>query len=481
LEKGDRVGIFMGNCPQYTIAHFGTQKMGGIVCPCSPLFKEYELEYELNDAGVEVLVTWDILLPVVERVLSRTSVKKVVVTRLQDFIPESPPYPIPDMAKFPALFLPGADDFLTVISNCNTLPRPIEIDLYNDICLLQYTGGTTGLPKGSQLSYYAALFKTAVVSTVAGINPRTVSLVTMPIFHIAGMVAGMNSCLFSGATQVQVTQFDVVTVMEVLQKYQVDFWYSAVPMNLAIMAHPRAREYVLSSLSLCLTSSFGIALSEEISRRWSEFTEGGVLIEGAYGLSETHTADTYMPKQLVKYGSMGIPTYEAEFKIVDLEDAAQELLVGETGEIALKTPALFKGYWNQAEETAATLRDGWLYTGDVGKFDEDGYLYLVGRKKEMIKVSGYSVYPEEVESILNQHPAVLQSAVIGVPDERRGEVVKAFIVRKPGVMIEEDELISWARQARSEYKAPVFLEFRTSLPTLGTGKLLRRVLKDDDN
>lgn len=479
VKKGDRVAIFMANCPQYMIAHFGMQKIGAIVCPCSPLFKEMELTYELNDAETEVLVTWDILMPIVGKVIGGTKVKKVVVTNLNDYVPAEPTLPLVDMMKIPKQTVPGTDDFMDIVTKGDATPPSVDIDLDQDISLFQYTGGTTGLPKGSMLSFYAALFKTAAVCTIAGITKETISLVSMPVFHIAGMVAGMNSCIYAGATQILFTQFDVKATMEAIQRYKANFWYSAVPMNVGIMMHPEGKNYDLSSMKLCLTSSFGIILTEEISRQWEAFTGGGRLIEGAYGLSETHTADTYVPRDKVKYGTMGIPGFEADFRIVDLSDRTKEMPVGESGEIALKNPGVFKGYWRKPKETANTLVDGWVYTGDVGKFDEDGFLYLLGRAKEMIKVSGFSVYPEEVELMLNKYPGVAQSAVIGVPDPQKMEVVKAFIVMQPGKTATEEEIKAWAKQNMSPYKVPAQIEFRTALPLLGTGKILRRALKEE--
>ena len=479
VKKGDRVAIFMANCPQYIIAHFGTQKIGGIVCPCSPLFKEMELTYELNDAETEILVTWDILMPIAGKVLGNTKVKKVVVTNLNDFVPSEPTLPLVDTMKIPRQNIPGTDDFMEIIATREAPPPRVEIDLENDISLFQYTGGTTGLPKGSMLSYNAALFKTAAVCAITGITKDTICLVSMPVFHIAGMVAGMNSCVYAGATQILFTQFDIKATLEAIQRYKADFWYSAVPMNVGIMMHPEGRNYDLTSMKLCMTSSFGITLTEEISRQWAAFTGGGLLIEGAYGLSETHTADTYVPRDKIKYGTMGIPGFEADFKIVDLADRTREVPIGESGEIVLKNPGVFKGYWRKPEETANALIDGWVYTGDVGKFDEDGFLYLMGRAKEMIKVSGFSVYPEEVELMLNQYPGVAQSAVIGIPDPQKMEVVKAFIVMKPGETATEEEIKAWAKQNMSAYKVPARIEFRSSLPLLGTGKILRRALKED--
>jgi long-chain acyl-CoA synthetase len=479
IVKGDRVGVFLLNCPQYAIAHFGIQKIGAIVCPCSPLFKELELEYELNDAGIEVLVSLDLFMPVVQKVLAKTGLRQVVTTNLNDYLPDQPSLPLIDHMKIPKQPIPGTDDFLEIVSKGEVSLPSVAIDMKNDIGLLQYTGGTTGLPKGCMLSFYAALFKTASTAGIAGMTQDSVCLVTMPIFHIAGMLAGMNSCIYAGGTQVLLTLFDVKTAAQAISKYQADFWYSAVPMNVGIMADPGCKEYDLSSLKLCLTSSFGIQLTREIAEQWKGYTKGGLLVEGAYGLSETHTADTFVPRHYIKYDTCGIPGPDAQFKILDLEGSGQEMAQGEAGEIILKNPGVFKGYWNKPDETASTLIDGWVHTGDIGKFDADGYLCLLGRVKEMIKVSGFSVYPEEVEMLLNAHPQVVQSAVIGVEDPVKGEVVKAYIILGQGSDLNEQGLISWAKEHMSAYKCPRYVEFREVLPTLATGKLLRRKLKEE--
>jgi long-chain acyl-CoA synthetase len=481
IVKGDRVGVFLLNCPQYAIAHFGIQKIGAIVCPCSPLFKELELEYELNDAGIEILVALDLFMPVVKKVEAKTALRQVVVTNLNDYLPQAPSLPLISHMAVKKQVIQGTDDFMEIVTKGEVSLPEVAIDMKNDISLLQYTGGTTGLPKGCMLSFHAALFKTASTAGIADMTEDSVCLVTMPIFHIAGMLAGMNSCIYAGATQVLLTLFDVKTAAQAISDYRADFWYSAVPMNVGIMADPACRGYDLSSLKLCLTSSFGIQLTREIAEQWGEFTKGGLLVEGAYGLSETHTADTFVPRQHVKYDTCGIPGPDAQFKILDLEGSGHEMAQGEAGEIILKNPGVFKGYWNKPDETAHTLINGWVHTGDIGKFDTDGYLCLLGRVKEMIKVSGFSVYPEEVELLLNTHDQVVQSAVIGVKDPVKGEVVKAYIIQAKGSDLDEQGLISWAKEHMSAYKCPKYVEFREALPTLATGKLLRRKLKEDQD
>lgn len=481
LVKGDRVGLFLGNSPQYIIAHFGVQKMGGIVCPCSPLFKEMELRYEVNDAGMKCLVTLDLYMPIVNNCLKdMPTLLSVVTTSFRDYLPEEPTLPLVDYMNIPKQQVPGTQDFLELLTKWPAEAPVVKIDMDSDIALFEYTGGTTGLPKGAMLSHYSHLFKPSTTAMLCGINENSRVLTLMPYFNIAGMLFLLAPVL-KGATNIIITQFDPLTALKAIDRYKVTFMYTAVPMNLAIMGHPEASKYDLSSLDLNLCTSFVVALDEKISKGWEAFTKGCELLEGAYGLSETHTADTFCPRQKIKYGSMGIPGFEAEFKIVDFDDKSRELPLGEEGEIALRNPGCMKGYWNKPEATASTLIDGYVHTGDVGRFDEDGYLYWLGRKKEMIKVSGFSVFPEEVETFLNQHPAVMENAVIPVPDAKKGEVIKSFVVLKPDSVgkVTAEEIITWARENMSSHKVPVYIEFRTELPKQGV-KLLRRILRDEE-
>ncbi len=482
LQKGDRVGLFLGNSPQYVIAHFGIQKMGGIVCPCSPLFKEMELKYEVNNAGMKCLVTMDLFMPIVNNVKDEMpTLKAIVSTNFNDYLPENPSLPLLDYMKVPKREIHGTQDFVEIMKTQNNEPVPeVDVDMDNDIALFEYTGGTSGLPKGAMLTHFAHLYKPSAANTIMSINSNSRVLSTMPFFNIAGMLF-MIGPILQGATNIMLTQFTPLAVLQAIDRYKVTEWYSAVPMNLSIMNYPDAQKYDLSSLKFNLTTSFVVALDEEISKKWEAFTNGCPLLEGAYGLSETHTLDTFCPRQKIKYGSMGIPSFDEEFKIMDFNDKTKELPIGEEGEIVLRNPGCMKGYWNNPEKTAETLVDGWVYTGDVGKFDEDGYLYWLGRYKEMIKVSGFSVFPEEVESLINQHPAVLENAVIPVPDAKKGEVIKTFIVLKPDFegKIKKDEIISWAKNNISSHKVPVYVEFRKSLPKQGV-KLLRRILREEE-
>jgi long-chain acyl-CoA synthetase len=444
------------------------------------MFKEWELEYQLNDLGAKVLVALDHLYPVVEQVQPKTSLELVVATNYSDFLPKNPKPTFPEKL-IPKSSIPNTYDLMDILrSDLCEIPRE-EIDPENDVCLIVYTSGSTGMPKGAMLTYRNSQFKTDCVARTYGYSADDVYLCVMPIFHIAGLLFSANVPIYTGGTIVMLTRFAPEAVLEAIDRYRITSAYTVVPMNVAMMEHPMAKEVDFSSFRLNPCTSFGILLTDEISRAWRELT-GALLFEIAYGLSETHTADTLMPIEGIKFGSHGKPTFETKIRIVSLEDPNVEMPVGEQGEIVVKSPGVFKGYLNKPKATQEALRNGWLFTGDIGKFDEEGYLYFLGRKKEMIKCSGYSVFPEEVERMLLRHPAIKAVAVIGVPDPVRGESVKAFIVLKEEYRerVSAKEIIAWSRERMANYKYPRYVEFRNSLPATGTGKLLRRVLEEEE-
>ncbi|MFZ6644988.1 AMP-binding protein [Undibacterium sp. TJN25] len=485
IRPGDPVVLFMNNCPQYVMAHYGIQKLGAIVCPCGPLNKEHELEYQLNDLQARVIVAADNLLPVVDKVRGKTALQHVFSVNYADLLPQQPvPAPITLPAELQAMrdkgktsveTHTGVIDFLQAVNAGGESPQP-ELSM-DDVALMTYTSGTTGLPKGAMLSYRNAVYKTAAGVTNGNIGIDDVLLAVAPLYHIAGMIMGVNCTIYSGATCVLLYRFDPLAVLQAVQQYKVSYWYSIAPMNVALMQVPSIREFDLSSLRTNLVTSFGITFTEALADQWKQHVPQCGMAEAAYGLSETHTLDTYMPLDAIRWGTQGKPITGCEIRIID-PDTRLQCATGDIGEIVLRSPGVFKGYWNKPEATAQTLRDGWVYTGDMGKLDADGYLNFIGRFKEMIKVSGYSVFPEEVETILIKHPAIAQAAAIGIADADKGEVVKAFVVLKPGQSVQTADIIAWARDNMATYKAPREVAFIDALPATGAGKVLRRLLKD---
>lgn len=478
VGKGDRVALFLQNCPQYLIAHFGIQKLGAIVSPCSPMFKAHEFAYQVGDLGAKAIVAADHLVPIVLSVRDRVDVTHVYSVRYSDFLPDDPPIRVPDEVVARRPVPEGTVDFAEAVADpAPNPPRPaLSMD---DVALMTYTSGTTGMPKGAMLSYRNALYKTAVGAQMFRIRNEDTMLAVAPVYHIAGMICGVTLLAFTGATIVLLNRLDALAALQSIERFRVTWWYAMAPMLVAAMNEPGAQGFDLSSLHTTMGTSFGIKLTEELARKWSAFANGCLVYEAGYGLSETHTNDVLMPRDAVRWGTNGVPGPGVDLKIVG-EDG-ETLPVGQAGQIVVRSAGVFHGYWNRPEATAEVLQDGWVHTGDIGRMDEEGYLTFIGRVKEMIKVSGFSVFPEEVESILILHPAVKQVAVIGVPDPDKGEVVKAFVVPNGDAAnapaFDRDGLIAWAKENMSHYKVPRQLELLDALPATGTGKVLRRLLR----
>jgi len=484
VKKGEPVVLFLNNCPQYLVAHFGIQKIGAIVCPSGPLNKEHELAYQVGDLQARVIVAASPLLPVVDKVREQVaSLRHVFVVHYADLLPDAGgatidlPAELKAAQQEPRKVPANCEDFLAVMRT-GAKPAPVDIGM-DDIALMTYTSGTTGLPKGAMLSYGNALFKTRAAADCNGVTQDDVLLSIAPLYHIAGMLMGVNVPVLTGATSVLLHRFDPHAVPQAISTCGVSWWYSIAPMNVAVMQLPDIGAFDLSSLRRNPVTSFGIAFTEPLAKQWQGVAKNCASFEAAYGLSETHTCDTYTPQHAPRWGTQGVAVPGVRIRIID-PDTGHDVPAGEVGEIILASEGSFKGYWNKPEATAATLRSGWVHTGDMGRMDADGYLTFIGRFKEMIKVSGYSVFPEEVETILIKHPAVAQAAVIAQPDAEKGEVVKAFIVARPGAQIDEAQLIAWSRENMAPYKTPRAVRFIDALPTTGAGKVLRRLLKDKE-
>jgi len=481
VVKGSRVAVFMQNCPQYVIGHYAIQMLGAVVIPLNPMYKESELEYFVNEAEIEVIITGQELYEQLKDIREElSSLSLVITTNYADFLPENSILPLPEELKMIKQRFPDTLDMTDGISQCGPVHATENVDLWNDVSLMVFTSGTTGRPKAAMLTFGNALFKTAAGAQGYKMESQDVTLASAPLCHIAGMLMGLNIPVYSGHECVLLTRFEPETAIQAIERHKVNKIYTIAPMNAAILHHPDIEDRDLSSLEINMATSFGMAVDQKMAGAWEKLTDGCLLFEASYGLSETHTLDTMMPIDGVKHGTCGIATFETEIRIVDL-DTGEDLSPGEQGEVAIKSPGVFKGYLNRPEATNRTLKDGWVFTGDISVIDEQGYFYFEGRVKEMIKSSGFSVFPEDVEALLSEHPAIYQSAVIGVPAEGKGEQIKAFIVLDPDYKnkVTENDLIQWAKEKMAAYKYPRKIEFLDQLPVTSSGKVLRRLLKEE--
>ncbi|CAH0120436.1 MULTISPECIES: long-chain fatty acid--CoA ligase [unclassified Paenibacillus] len=483
VEAGERVAIMLPNCPQTVIAYFGALMNGSIVVQTNPLYMESELRQQMADSGAIAIVTLDFMHKRVLNIQSKTDLRHVIVTSMKDYLPfpKNVLYPIKakkDGLDLSVQYVDGVRSFTKLLSAAPATPVCAEVNAREDTAVLQYTGGTTGVPKGAMLTHYNLIVNTLQVNhwfyrSDAG---KERYLAALPCFHVFGLTVLLNQCMYAAGMLILLPRFEVAQVLETIDKMRPTIFPGAPTMYIALIHHPDIRKYDLSSIKACVSGS--APLPVEVQDRF-EALSGGRLIEG-YGLTEaspvTH-ANTVWEKR--KIGTIGIPFPDTEAMIVDPE-TGEELPIGEIGELAVKGPQVMKGYWNRPEETSIVLKNGWLYTGDMGTMDEDGFFAIVDRKKDVIIAGGFKIYPREVEEVLFEHPAIKEAAVAGVPDEYRGETVKAYIVLKEGAALSERELDVWCRERLAAYKVPRKVEFRESLPKTIIGKVLRRKLLEEE-
>ncbi|MGG0275367.1 long-chain-fatty-acid--CoA ligase [Bacillus rhizoplanae] len=483
IEKGDRVAIMLPNCPQGVIGYYGTLLAGGIVVQTNPLYTERELEYQLHDSGAKVILCLDLVFPKISNVQSSTDIEHIIVTRIADFLPFPKNLLYPFVQKKQTNLVVNVRESENIhvwksIERAGDEAVDVPCDSEEDLALLQYTGGTTGFPKGVMLTH-----KNLVSNTIMGMHwlyncrkGEEVILGVLPFFHVYGMTAVMNLSIMQAYKMVLVPKFDIKMMLEAIKKHRVTLFPGAPTMYIALLNYPELHKYDISSISACISGS--APLPVEVQEQFESVT-GGKLVEG-YGLTESSpvTHGNFLWARRVP-GSIGVPWPDTDARIISLE-TGEALPIGEVGEIVVKGPQVMKGYWNKPEETAAVLQDGWLYTGDVGYMDENGFFYVKDRKKDMIVASGFNVYPREVEEVLYEHEKVQEVVVLGVPDPYRGETVKAFVVIKDGVTCSEEELNEFARKYLAAYKVPKIYEFRKDLPKTTVGKILRRVLVEEE-
>jgi acyl-CoA synthetase (AMP-forming)/AMP-acid ligase II len=480
VAKGDRVAVYMENCPQFVIAYFAAQRAGGVVVPINPMFKQAELEYEINDAGAETLIGLDSLYPEVEKARGRTTLKRVILSSMKDFMSAETDLPLPEEAKCEKQTFRDTVDLLDLIRNSKSDFICRVCDMAADLALLQYTGGTTGTPKGAMITHHA--LACAAMASVGWFRHREndVILGVTPFFHVMGQVNLMCASMVCGCRLLILSRFAPEVVARVIARYRVTFWVAATPMIISLLNLPDIKEYDFSSFRCVVTG--GAPVPGELQKRLAELAPNAAIAEG-YGLSETASSGgATTPMFQYRPGFVGLPGINVDIRIMDRETESRELPPNQEGEIVIKGPSMMVGYWNKPEETKQMLRDGWLYTGDTGFMDEDGYIKFLGRTRELIKCSGFSVFPAEVEDLLYRHPAIKEAAIIGVEDPYRGESVKAFVVLKEEYAgkVTEQEIMEWCKDNMAAYKRPKFVEFRAELPKSAAGKVLRRVLVEEE-
>ena len=460
VERGQHVALMLPNVPQFTIAYFATHLAGGAVVPLNVLFKADEVAYHLEDSDAAVLVVWEGFYEEAVKGFEKIdSCKHLVVAKANPQDSSSPD---------------GALNMVGLIKQAVPIVELPDTSA-DETAVLLYTSGTTGRPKGAELSQFNMYYNAEYVcQKLLPLDDKTVALTVLPLFHSFGQTVMHNAVFMVGGTVVLLPKFDPTTTLQVMQQQKVTLFAGVPTMYVALLAHPNAADFDLTSLSHCVSG--GAAMPVDVMKRFDEKYNVNIL-EG-YGLSETSPVASFnvldRPK---KVGSIGLPLKGVQFRLIDNDGNVVEE-TGKPGEICIKGHNVMKGYYNRPEANRDTIQEGWFYTGDIGVFDEDGYYFIVDRKKDMIIRGGYNVYPREIEEILYKHPAITEATVIGVADDEMGEEVKAFVVLKNDADVSEKEIVAYTKEHLAAYKYPRIVEFVDELPKGSTGKVLKRLLRE---
>lgn len=474
IQKGDRVALYLQNSPHFVISYFGTMRANGIVVPLNPMLTENELEYILNDSGCKTVVTTAELFPRISNVAKKLGMD-IVCGHLSDYLPENPELNVPDFMKMKM----EVEDAIDWKDSLSERDPPEILVTQEDLALIPYTAGTTGLPKGCMHTHYTIIAN--VLSSVYWMNltPAAVHLAVLPFFHVTGMVHSMLAPIYVGAEIVLLTRWDRETAIQAIEKYGCTHWINITTMVVDLLSDPNIAKRDLSSL--IIVGGGGAPMPKAVAEKLEELF--GIKFMEGYGLTETISQTHFNPPERPKLQCLGIPDFGVDALIIDVE-SGKVLGPGEQGELVVRGPEIFKGYWNKPEETEKAFIeiDGKRYfrTGDLCYMDEEGYFFIVDRIKRMINRSGFKVWPAEVEAILYKHPAIKEVCVIGIPDERVIEEVKAFVVLKPEFKgkVKEEDIMAWAKTQMAAYKYPRKIAFVDDLPKSGAGKILWRVLQE---
>lgn len=475
VEKGDRVGIYSLNMPQYLIALYGAFKIGAVPAGINPLLTPRELKYIIDDSDAETIVALDLFYPRVQEIRKETKLKNVIVAGLGDFPQEGP---LPEPPEYE-----GAVSFLEILKY-EPKPSEVKINPREDWALLQYTAGTTGLPKGTILTHENMVKQTTqLISWLKFSRGKEIVCSSFPFFHLAGLEFNIGCVSQAGGQILIANPRDIEGTINLIDQYKPTIICNVPTIYIQLLRHPKFEKSAIMKAKMFISGA--AAFAPEIINEYNSKTEGMVI--EVWGMTEASPVLTANPVEgLKKVGSVGIPLPDTIVKVVDLETGEEELPVGEQGELVAYGPQVFyKGYWKKAEETEKALKNDWYYTGDIGYMDEDGYFYIVDRKKDIINVSGYKVASREVDDFLFEHPAVNMAATIGIPDSDRpgSEIVKAYVTLKEGYEASPElaeEIKQSLRKGLAPYKIPKIIEFRKELPISATGKVLKRELREQE-
>ncbi len=479
VRKGDRVGIHLPTSPQYVIAYYAALSLGAVVVNLNPMYTFDELRALAAGTGITTLFTFDMVLPNIKLLCGSVEIPRIIVTRMSDYIKgmgTSSPADL-DLEE-------GWNHFSLLVEGASGTRVPRISISPDDPALIQFTGGTTGIPKGAVLTHGNVVAATLQVSLWGGVTTgripieRRAVLSVLPYFHVYGTIVAMSWAVFTCATQILVPRFEIDEFMTLLASFQDITFFPAVPTIInAVINHPKAGGLQLARRIGLLNSGAApmpVELIEQVKDAGISYSEG-------WGMSETTSLGISNPVLgLRKTGSIGIPWPDTDVRLVDVEEGNHEVAQGEPGEIVIRSPLVMRGYWNNPEETAGQLKDGWLHTGDIAVRDEEDYIFIVDRKKDMIIAGGYNIYPREIDEVLYQHPKIKDACTVGIPDAYRGETVKAFIVPKEGETLTEEEVMSFCKEKLAAYKRPKTVEIRKDLPKSAVGKILRRRLREEE-
>jgi long-chain acyl-CoA synthetase len=479
VRKGDKVAIVLPNMPQMVIATYAIFRLGAVAVMNNPLYTERELAYQLNDSDSIMAICMDLLVPRILAVKEKTQIETIISCHIRDYLP----FPLKQLFPFVKKEMhrktqpsEGVLEFMDLLRGAPAEPPQADVS-FEDLACLMYTGGTTGVSKGVMLSHGNVSINTQQIATLlfdAEEGKETV-IGILPFFHAAGFTGGMNNCIYRGFAHVLVPRPDADTLLKLTVKHRPAYFGCVPTLYVGVLNHPDFPKHDLSFIKGCLSGAAPLAL--ETIREWDERV-GAPIIE-VYGMTELSPVSHANPwRATMKPGSVGIPLPDTDCRIVDVETGTRDLGIGESGEILLKGPQMSQGYYKKPEETAEAFRDGWFHTGDIGYMDDEGYLYIVDRKKDMVIAGGFNIYPREIDEVLFEHPKVKEACAVGLPDPYRGETVKAFIVPREGENLTEQEIVAYCKQKLAAYKVPKQFEFVEDLPKSTIGKILRRELRE---